>query len=51
MIEIPLPDTVNGLNPLENQSPEKRRTLKIRGDVVLHIKTLAGPSLTDYLFL
>jgi len=24
MIEIPIPDTVNGLSPLENQSPEKQ---------------------------
>jgi hypothetical protein len=51
MIEIPLPDTVKGLNPLENQSPKKRRTLKIRGDALLPIKTLAGPFLIGYLFL
>jgi len=51
MIEIPLPDTVNGLSPLENQTPEKQDPEDPVKDALLHIKTLAGPSLIDYLFL
>jgi hypothetical protein len=51
MIEIPIPDTVNGLSPLENRNPEKQDPEDPVKDALLPIKTLAGPSLIDYLFL
>jgi hypothetical protein len=50
MIEIPIPDTVNGLSPLENQSPETQGP-EDPGRCVAPHKNLAGPSLIDSLFL